>query len=227
MAMKWVVVLATAALAGAANAQVYIPPPTPQQQAADPVPVPGSIVVTAAMPFGFAIGGNAPFMIDVVGFELGIGTNVTQDWYVGGTASIAFALDATGEWTNVPSLRLRLGAEARHVFHRGSAQASTDDGATWVGIPRSDWWGVRAGAETLDELKDVGAYGQLELGTSMWLNHVAVMLYGFAGIDIEPAKVYGASPATFDDMGNMIAGGVGSGTTAGAYLGIGWGFSFD
>lgn len=199
--------------------------PSARTADADPHPQAGAWSLDLRLPIGVTLSDTGT-VIGVTGFEMGVGRRITDRLYLG----------ATGEWGLGINIHtgardvLRVGGEARYVFHRGAAAASTDD-QSWHTVPRYDWIGARAGAETIDGSH--GAFGELALGADAWLTPTFQFgMYVAAGLSLEPLGAYGAaSPdevaALWDSERTSTTLAPGSAYIRDPYFTLGWRFAFD
>lgn len=149
-----------------------------------------------------------------IGATLDVGKHLARSrWYLGGSAEVELevdmmppdstALDGPAAWA-----RLRLGGEARYYLGDGTASVSVNDGPE-IPVPRHDWIGLRAGAESIDELAHVGQFADLTYGWDADLGGTAVGMTLTGGVSRDPSAAFPGNaqndPAATDWQGNPTA----------------------
>jgi hypothetical protein len=185
----------------------------------------GSLSLELSLPFDVTFGGG-PTLMGVGGLGIGLGSRVSDNWYLGGTFDFEEEVNMTGENGPDGFFRMRAGAEARYVFDHGTGEASVNCGPAFP-IPRTDWVAFRTGAETLDEGTSYGTYGDVSIGTDFWLGTTQLSMYLQGGASIEPTATYQAG-ATDDAFARQTQSQTQapSGNTTAGYFGMGFRFAF-
>jgi hypothetical protein len=189
----------------------------------------GSLSLELTLPFDITFG-NGPTLMGVGGLGIGLGTRVSDNWYLGGTFDFEEEVNMTGENGPDGFFRMRAGGEARYVFNHGTGEASVNCGPDFP-VPRTDWIAFRTGAETLDEGTSYGTYGDVSIGTDFWLGSTQLSMYLQAGASIEPTATYqGGTPTTTSDDAaprqTQPQTQAPSGNTTAGYVGMGFRFAF-
>ncbi len=159
---------------------------TARADEAQTLPAPGaSFDVRIGIPAAFS---DTGIVVGLANFQLGVGQRVSGRWYVGGTAEWVLGMNVSA--TSVSS-SLRLGGEARYIFHQGTAEVSTsgEDGPYYP-TPRYDWFGLRGGVQTVSGAR--GGFAELAIGFDANVTEtVRFGAYLAAGLNIEPPGAYG------------------------------------
>ncbi|HUJ60422.1 MAG TPA: hypothetical protein VLX92_18100 [Kofleriaceae bacterium] len=122
-------------------------------------------------------------------FQIGLGYRLTDRWYVGATSELALLHNMGVDNDSAGTTSLRLGGEARYIFHQGTAILGSRCGPSTT-VPRSDYIGVRGGVQSVSGTH--GGFAEFEIGGDAWLSaHTQLGLYLGLGVNLEPANAYG------------------------------------
>ena len=142
-----IVSLGVATAAHAQSAPGEIAPTTTTSTPSD-LPTPGgwSTDVRIGIPATFT---DTGVVLGMANFQLGVGKRVSDRWYLGSTAEWTLGMNLGDDAASVTS-SLRAGAEARYIFHVGTASVSTNgDAGPFYDTPRYDWIGFRGAAQSV------------------------------------------------------------------------------
>jgi hypothetical protein len=215
--------IATAAHAQSAPSETA---PTTTTSTPNDLPAPSawSTDVRIGVPATFT---DAGVVLGLANFQLGVGKRISDRWYLGGTAEWTLGMNLGDNSTEVTS-SLRGGAEARYIFHTGTASVSTNgDEGPFYNTQRYDWIGFRGGAQSVSGAD--GAFGEVSLGFDAKVtDSFQFGIYVAAGVNLEPAYAYG-TPSMSDDNSLGVARVVndsGSPSYVSPYVSLGWDLTF-
>jgi hypothetical protein len=158
-------------------------------------------------------------VVGLANFQLGVGQRVSGRWYVGGTAEWMLGMNIG---PTVVTSSLRLGGEARYIFHQGTAEVSTsgEDGPYYP-TPRYDWFGLRGGVQTIGSAR--GGFAELAIGFDANVTETTRFgAYLAAGLNLEPPGAYGVQDPADGPVPALST----SSVVASPYVVIGWDITF-
>jgi hypothetical protein len=227
-AVSMIVSLGIATAAHAQSAPGETAPTTTTTTMTNDLPAPGgwSTDVRIGVPATFT---DTGVVLGMANFQLGVGKRVGDRWYLGGTAEWTLGMNLGDDAASVTS-SLRGGAEARYIFHTGTASVSTNgDEGPFYDTQRYDWIGLRGGVQSVSGAD--GAFGEVSLGFDAKVSDSFQFgMYVAAGVNLEPAGAYG-TPSMSDGNNSLGAAHVVNDTGSSSYVtspyvSLGWDLTF-
>jgi hypothetical protein len=149
--------------------------------------VPRPLTMDLQLHVAGAVFGAADVQLQQIGVGLGIGTFVSDRWYLGGSARWGLLTDL-GDGGSTSTLQL--GPEARYVFHVGTGSVRRNGGPARP-IPYLDWLGLRAGVEDIGPGSATGGFAEVAWGSEFRAGSLCFGTVMAAGTAFDSPGAYG------------------------------------